>query len=119
MKLLVQDEEEAEGKIKASDRLWNAIRTIAIADAVMSEALNMVARRRAAHATIRMANLDLKRMRGPNSPKPMRACGEHASASQEAERMHVSRKQPCVPRERLSGWPSLTPAPRPCEPRGA
>jgi YjbE family integral membrane protein len=36
VKLLVQDEEEAEGKIKASDRLWNAIRTIAIADAVMS-----------------------------------------------------------------------------------
>jgi YjbE family integral membrane protein len=36
MKLLVEDEEEAEGKIKASDRLWHAIRTIAIADAVMS-----------------------------------------------------------------------------------
>ena len=36
VKLLVQDEEETEGKIKASDRLWNAIRTIAIADAVMS-----------------------------------------------------------------------------------
>src|SRR5215207_1898263 len=36
VKLLVEDEEEAEGKIKASDRLWHAIRTIAIADAVMS-----------------------------------------------------------------------------------
>jgi YjbE family integral membrane protein len=36
VKLLVEDEEEAEGKIAASDRLWHAIRTIAIADAVMS-----------------------------------------------------------------------------------
>src|SRR5215210_6702157 len=36
VKLLVEDEEDAEGKIKASERLWHAIRTIAIADAVMS-----------------------------------------------------------------------------------
>jgi YjbE family integral membrane protein len=36
VKLLVEDEEEAEGKIAVSDRLWHAIRTIAIADAVMS-----------------------------------------------------------------------------------
>src|SRR5919199_6174553 len=36
VKLLVEDEEEAEGKIAETDRLWHAIRTIAIADAVMS-----------------------------------------------------------------------------------
>jgi predicted tellurium resistance membrane protein TerC len=36
VKLLVEDEEDAEGKINASERLWHAIRTIAIADAVMS-----------------------------------------------------------------------------------
>jgi YjbE family integral membrane protein len=36
VKLLVEDEEEAEGKIAATERLWHAIRTIAIADAVMS-----------------------------------------------------------------------------------
>src|SRR5215210_2866099 len=36
VKLLVEDEEDAEGKIQASERLWHAIRTIAIADAVMS-----------------------------------------------------------------------------------
>jgi YjbE family integral membrane protein len=36
VKLLVENEEDAEGKIQASDRLWHAIRTIAIADAVMS-----------------------------------------------------------------------------------
>jgi YjbE family integral membrane protein len=34
VKLLVED--DAEGKIQASERLWHAIRTIAIADAVMS-----------------------------------------------------------------------------------
>jgi len=33
-----------------------------------------------------MANLDLKQMRGPDSPKRMRACGEHASASQVVHR---------------------------------
>jgi YjbE family integral membrane protein len=36
VKLLVEDEEDAEGKIAETDRLWHAIRTIAIADAVMS-----------------------------------------------------------------------------------
>jgi YjbE family integral membrane protein len=36
VKLLVENEDEAEGKIAASERLWHAIRTIAIADAVMS-----------------------------------------------------------------------------------
>ena len=33
---LVEDEEEQEGKIAETDRLWHAVRTIAIADAVMS-----------------------------------------------------------------------------------
>ena len=36
VKLLVENEDDAEGKIAASDRVWHAIRTIAIADAVMS-----------------------------------------------------------------------------------
>ena len=36
VKLLVENEEDAEGKIQPSERLWHAIRTIAIADAVMS-----------------------------------------------------------------------------------
>src|SRR5215207_4465597 len=36
VKLLVENEDDAEGKIQASERLWHAIRTIAIADAVMS-----------------------------------------------------------------------------------
>src|ERR671932_799100 len=36
VKLLVEDEEDQEGKIAETDRLWHAIRTIAIADAVMS-----------------------------------------------------------------------------------
>src|SRR4051794_30303095 len=31
VKLLVEDEEDAEGKIASSDRLWHAVRTIAIA----------------------------------------------------------------------------------------
>ena len=36
VKLLIEDEEDAAGKIAETDRLWHAIRTIAIADAVMS-----------------------------------------------------------------------------------
>jgi YjbE family integral membrane protein len=36
VKLVVEDEDDAEGKIAETDRLWHAIRTIAIADAVMS-----------------------------------------------------------------------------------
>jgi YjbE family integral membrane protein len=36
VKLLIEDEEDAAGKIAETDRLWYAIRTIAIADAVMS-----------------------------------------------------------------------------------
>src|SRR5215211_1476939 len=36
VKLVVEDEEEQEGKIAETDRLWHAVRTIAIADAVMS-----------------------------------------------------------------------------------
>jgi YjbE family integral membrane protein len=36
VKLLVENDDDAEGKIAASERLWHAIRTIAIADAVMS-----------------------------------------------------------------------------------
>jgi YjbE family integral membrane protein len=36
VKLLVENEDDAEGKIQPSERLWHAIRTIAIADAVMS-----------------------------------------------------------------------------------
>jgi YjbE family integral membrane protein len=36
IKLLNENEDDAEGKIAASERLWHAIRTIAIADAVMS-----------------------------------------------------------------------------------
>ena len=36
VKLLVENEDDAEGKIQANERLWHAIRTIAIADAVMS-----------------------------------------------------------------------------------
>jgi YjbE family integral membrane protein len=37
IKLLIEEEEEgAKGKINETDRLWHAIRTIAIADAVMS-----------------------------------------------------------------------------------
>jgi len=36
VKLLLEDEEEQEGKIAETDRLWHAVRTIAIADAVMS-----------------------------------------------------------------------------------
>ncbi len=36
VKLLVEDEEEQEGKIAETDRLWHAVRTIAIADMVMS-----------------------------------------------------------------------------------
>lgn len=36
VKLLVEDEDDAESKIGETDRLWHAIRTIAIADAVMS-----------------------------------------------------------------------------------
>ena len=44
-------------------------------------------------STILMVNL--KRMRGPNCPKPMRGCGEHASASQEGS---SSRSYPDCPR---------------------
>jgi predicted tellurium resistance membrane protein TerC len=36
VKLLIEDEEDAEGKIAETDRLWHAVRTIAIADMVMS-----------------------------------------------------------------------------------
>src|SRR5215210_2788690 len=36
VKLLVEDDEAQEGKIAETDRLWHAVRTIAIADAVMS-----------------------------------------------------------------------------------
>jgi len=36
VKLLVENEDDAEGKIQPGERLWHAIRTIAIADAVMS-----------------------------------------------------------------------------------
>jgi YjbE family integral membrane protein len=36
VKLLIEEEDDAEGKIAETDRLWHAIRTIAIADAVMS-----------------------------------------------------------------------------------
>src|SRR5919205_3372625 len=36
VKLLTENEEDGEGKIGETDRLWHAIRTIAIADAVMS-----------------------------------------------------------------------------------
>jgi YjbE family integral membrane protein len=36
VKLLVEDEADAEGKIAETDRLWHAVRTIAIADMVMS-----------------------------------------------------------------------------------
>lgn len=36
IKLLTEDEEGGEDKIKASDRLWHAVRTVAIADMVMS-----------------------------------------------------------------------------------
>src|SRR3954464_1516446 len=36
VKLLVEDEDDQEGKIGETDRLWHAVRTIAIADAVMS-----------------------------------------------------------------------------------
>jgi YjbE family integral membrane protein len=36
VKLLVEDEEDQEGKIAETDRLWHAVRTIAIADMVMS-----------------------------------------------------------------------------------
>ena len=36
VKLLVEDEADAEGKIAETDRLWHAVRTIAIADVVMS-----------------------------------------------------------------------------------
>src|SRR3954467_14055063 len=36
VKLLVEDEADQEGKIGETDRLWHAVRTIAIADAVMS-----------------------------------------------------------------------------------
>jgi YjbE family integral membrane protein len=36
VKLLVEDQDDQEGKIGETDRLWHAVRTIAIADAVMS-----------------------------------------------------------------------------------
>lgn len=36
VKLLVENDDEQEGKIGETDRLWHAVRTIAIADAVMS-----------------------------------------------------------------------------------
>ena len=36
VKLLTENGEEGEDKIKASDRLWHAVRTVAIADIVMS-----------------------------------------------------------------------------------
>jgi len=36
VKLLLEDEADAEGKIAETDRLWHAVRTIAIADMVMS-----------------------------------------------------------------------------------
>ena len=36
VKLVIEDEDDGEGKIAETDRLWHAIRTIAIADAVMS-----------------------------------------------------------------------------------
>jgi YjbE family integral membrane protein len=35
VKLLVEDQDDQEGKIGETDRLWHAVRTIAIADAVM------------------------------------------------------------------------------------
>ena len=36
VKLLVEDDDDQQGKIAETDRLWHAVRTIAIADAVMS-----------------------------------------------------------------------------------
>ena len=57
--------------------------------------------------------------RASRSMEGFLAFGALLGACSVASRTPVSRKQPCVPHGPLSGWPSLTPALRPCEPRGA